>query len=101
MTSPDPTLTSIDDQGEPVYGAEERSEEQRQYVKDMHEAIEAFFKDYVSCLYVPEQGIDKEIADRLFSFTGSGYTKLECETLSHLELEDGLGRGTIKIPEVN
>lgn len=101
MTSFEPTLVSFDGQGNPVYGVGERSKEQLQYVKDMHEAIKAYFEEYVSCLYVPEQEIDKEIADRLFSFMGSGYTRLECEALNHLELEDGLGRGSIKIPKIN
>lgn len=50
MTSFEPTLVSFDGQGNPVYGVEERSKEQLQYVRDMHEAIKAYFEEYVSCL---------------------------------------------------
>ncbi len=47
MTSLKPSLASVNENGEPVFGTEERSKEELQYVIDVHSAIENYFYEFI------------------------------------------------------
>ena len=93
MTSFVPSLAGFDEEGMPVYAAEERTETQLQYVRDMHSAIEEYFSDYIDNLYIREQEINPEIADRIYNWMSKGYSNVQCSVLDELLLVDGLGIG--------
>ena len=100
MTSLEPSLFSFDNNGNPRYGREERTEEQINYVVEIQKAIEDYFKDYTN-LYIKGEPLSKEISDVFYSFMGSGYMRINCRDYEELVLEDGLGRGPIKVIEQN
>ena len=93
MTSFDPSLACFDQDGYPVYAKEERSDVQLQYVKDMHQAIEEYFSDYIESVYIENQEISEKVADKIYNWMAKGYSRDECKTLDELLLVDGLGIG--------
>ena len=46
MTSPEPSLDSFDEEGEPVFAAETRSEEERAMIEVIHDEIRQYFYAY-------------------------------------------------------
>lgn len=91
MTSFVPSLIGFNENGEAVYERESRSEAQLQYVKDMQDAIENYFSTYLESVYIENQEISPEIADRIYNWMSKGYSNEHCQSLDNLILVDGLG----------
>lgn len=98
MTSQEPSLFSIDGEGKPVFAKEERTEDQKEAVENMQAEIERYFNEYLE-MYIDTEPLDPEYSDMLYSFMGEGYAKIESRELKELILEDGLGRGPIKVAQ--
>lgn len=95
MTSLKPSLASMDENGEPVFGREDRSEEELQYVKDIHSAIEDYFHDFIKNMYINDSEINKYFVDTIFSYREQKYTNEHCRIFDHLSLFDDLRQGDI------
>ncbi len=91
MTSFDPSLACFDQDGYPVYAKEERSDVQLQYVKDMHQAIEEYFSDYIESVYIENQEISEKVADKTYNWMAKGYSRNDWKTLDEFLLVDSLG----------
>lgn len=92
MTSLMPSLASMDENGEPVYGMEVRSDEEMQYVIDIHRAIEDYFCDFLKHLYVHDSDINKHFTDTIFSYREQEYTNECCKEFDNLMLLEDLGQ---------
>ncbi len=92
MTSFQPSLASMDEKGQPIYRKETRTEEELQYVEEIHQAIEDYFQDYISNLYVPGDEINKHFTDTIFRFREKAYTNEHLSVFDTLTLHEDFGQ---------
>jgi predicted HAD superfamily hydrolase len=92
MTSLKPSLASVNENGEPVFGTEERSKEELQYVIDVHSAIENYFYEFIKNLYVDDSEINKYFVDTIFSYREQKYTNECCSIFDNLILLEDFGQ---------
>lgn len=96
ITSPAPSLNSMDEHGEPVYAEEVRSEKQLRYVREMQNTIREYFDDYLKLLYVPGETIDQEVSDRILNLMDEGYSDIG-DIFGDILIIDDMGRGIMPI----
>ncbi|MED1952362.1 hypothetical protein [Brevibacillus centrosporus] len=97
VTSLDPSLSTFDESINPVFRPETRSEKELQYVADMHNAIYAYFEDYIKNLFNNNEEINPMCSEYLFSFMDRKYTNINCDALKNLILLDDFGVGKIEV----
>ncbi|WP_033168591.1 HAD-IA family hydrolase [Clostridium sp. KNHs205] len=87
FTSFEPTLVAFDDDGEPVFGKENRSESQLESLKIIQNGILDGFKDLLS-QNSKFASFDLYFADTLIKYIDSQYTKLELSYFADNPLVD-------------
>jgi len=92
MTSFQPPLANMDDKGQPIFRKETRNEEELQYVRDIHQAIEDYFHDYINNLYIPGNDINKHFVDTIFRLRERKYTNENCSIFDNLILNEDFGQ---------
>lgn len=92
MTSFQPSLASMDEKGQPIYRKETRNEEEMKYVRDIHNAIEDYFCDYISNFYIEGREINKHFTDTIFSYREQKYTNEHCSAFDNLVLLEDFGQ---------
>lgn len=92
MTSFQPSLASMDEKGQPIYRKETRNDEEIQYVRDIHQAIEDYFYDYMSNLYIQGNDVNKHFVDIIFRFREKEYTNEKCSIFDKLVLTEDFGQ---------
>lgn len=97
MTSFSPSIVSMDEKGLPIYAEENRSDEELQYVADIHRAVEDYFEDFIKNFYISKYEINKHFADTILSFREQKYTYEHCSVFDNLFLFEDLGRGKIPV----
>ncbi|MBY0011669.1 hypothetical protein [Paenibacillus typhae] len=98
MTSFVPSIASIDTDGNFIYGEEDRSEEELQYVRDIHAAIEDYFREFLSSLYVADSEINKYFVDTLLSYRERKFTNEQCSIFENLRLLEDFGQWQMTLP---
>ena len=91
LTSPEASVASINENGQPIFAKEERTKVQLEYVTVMQKAILDYFTDYVENFYIKGQPINPYVSDRIYNLMADGYTELKCDILKNLYLIDGMG----------
>lgn len=97
LTSDQPSLIGISKEGNLVLDSEHRTELELKFVHEMHKAIETYFKDFVSNLYIDTVDMSSNVPDRLYSFKNLKYTYEHCEILDQFSLFEDLGQGRLAI----
>jgi len=97
ITSFDPSVVNMNENGEPIFAPETRSEKQLAYVEKMQEAIRNYYMDYLGCLYVKNQSINREASDMILNLMDEGYTDKDSSIFDDIYLIDDMGRGTLEI----
>lgn len=69
MTSYEPSLSDFDENGQPVFSKELRSEKEIKAVKEIHEAIIDYGKDFFDYLYIAGDKTNHKLPDAMFSST--------------------------------
>lgn len=91
LTSPEPSITDIDANGDPVFASEERTKKEIESVLTIQKGIERFFFEYINTMYIKEIGIAKQLPVALLSMHRGVSLTGECEVLEHRKLLDDLG----------
>ena len=97
MTSEEPSLIDVTEAGKPILGSEARNEEELEFVRSMHKAIERFFEEYIRNLYIDSSEIAQVIPDKLYGFKNLKYTYEHCPELDQFALFEDLGQGVLYI----
>lgn len=87
MTSLEPSLHYIDDNRNAVYDEEVRSAEELQFVREVHLAIEKYFKYFIAMCDWSEE-ISVKIAEMLYQYMGAKHVEITCKTLNSMRLRD-------------
>lgn len=95
LTSCEPSVAAMNDQGEPEFATEIRDEEELRYVKEMQEAIFRYFTDYME-LHNTQEYISYEAVDKLCSLMKSDSFRINCPYLSTLKIHQDLGFAEVK-----
>ncbi|MGQ8873599.1 hypothetical protein [Paenibacillus sp. TSA_86.1] len=101
MTSLLPSIASMKSGGEFIYGHEARSQEELQYVEDIHRAIEDYFKDFVGNLYIQNVEINKYVVDTILSYHQLKYTNEHCSIFDNLRLMEDFGQWDMTLSRGN
>lgn len=67
MTSYEPSLSDFDEKGQPVFSKELRSEKEIKAVKEIHEVILEYGKDFFDHLYIEGDKPNHKLPDAMFS----------------------------------
>lgn len=87
MTSAEPSLKCIDENGNPVFNDDIRTDEELQYMKNMQEAVSDFFDKFISLVIPERESISVKLAEDIFSMRQ--FAKIDEESiLGHLVLID-------------
>ncbi|MGL5652731.1 MAG: hypothetical protein ACRDDE_13325 [Paraclostridium sp.] len=97
FTSFKPTLISIDQNGELIYGEETRNTSEFIYLETLQSCIKNYFKDFLKNMFVENENISVEFIDYIYSLKEYPYTREGCNELSNLMLRDDLGQGMIPL----
>lgn len=97
MTSSESTLASFTEHGDPVLAPEVRGVEELQYVQEIHQAIEDYFRDFVSHMYIRAADIHKHFVDTILSYHDRKYTDECCSVFDRLMLVDDFRQGRIPL----
>lgn len=87
MTSFEPSLRYIDRNLKAVYDEETRSEEELQFIEEIHAGIEDYFKAFIS---VCDWGADTDtgMAEQLYQYMSDKNVEISCKTLDSMRLRD-------------
>lgn len=97
ITSYFPTLIQFNENGDPIYGTENRKDEELEFIKEIHCAIKDFFRDYISNLHIPGVGINRNLVEEFYKFKDSQYTNECCKILDHFCVREDMGGGMIEV----
>ncbi|GBG07204.1 hypothetical protein PAT3040_01752 [Paenibacillus agaridevorans] len=97
MTSFEPSLTGMDNNGSPIYAEEVRSEKQLEYVRIMQQAIETYYYEYMRVLYIEGQAVHPEMGDRLLNLMDEGYSQRSIGIFDNIVLIDDMGWRPLEI----
>lgn len=97
ITSFSPSVSSMDQSGEPIYGPEKRSQTQLKFVEEMQDSIEEFFNDFIDFLYIEDQIITKDVSDMIFNLMDDAYTNENCKVFDEILLIDDMGSMVLDI----
>lgn len=87
MTSFEPSLRYIDRNLKAVYDEETRSEEELQFIEEIHAGIEDYFKSFISvCDW--EADADTGMAEKLYQYMNDKNVEISCKTLDSMRLRD-------------
>ena len=77
VMSDEPTLVRFDAEGRPVFAAENRSESELDYTREVQEGVCEFFARYISMLGDWRAEIRSSFADRLYQLIRRSYTRVK------------------------
>ncbi len=97
MTSLVPSIVSMNENGLPIYAKETRSNEELNYVIDIHKAVEDYFNDFIQNLYAKDSEINKHFVDSILSYREHEFTNEHCDFFNDLYLFEDLGKGRIPV----
>lgn len=97
ITSFSPSIVSMDENGDPIYGKEVRSKHQLEFVKEMHRGIEEFFNDFIGRVYVKGESISNEFIDMLYNLMDEGYSKENYASSKFVELVDDMANRNMEL----
>jgi len=98
MTSYEPSITSYDEEGRPVFADESRSQEELFFVMKVQKAIMDFWCDFINNLWDYDNNeIRNVVVDELFKYSNNCYTNTRCATLLNMNLLNDFGQEVIEI----
>ncbi|GAA0099809.1 hypothetical protein UT300012_05230 [Paraclostridium bifermentans] len=97
FTSFKPSLISIDQEGDPIYGEETRNKNEFIYLDTLQSCIKNYFEDFMGTVFVINDNISVEFIDYIYSLKEYPYTREACNELSNLMLKDDLGQGMLPL----
>ncbi len=86
FTSYEPTLKCFDESGKPIYWEEKRTKEHLNGLKEIHEGIKEYFREYLSLGLKPDGALD--VADGLIGCMWKKYSRVEVDFIDSNVLED-------------
>lgn len=97
FTSFKPSLISIDQNGDLIYGEETRNTKEFIYLDTLQSCIKNYFEDFIKNVFVINDNISVEFIDYIYSLKEYPYTREACNELSNLMLKDDLGQGMLPL----
>lgn len=94
LTDPDiPSVLCFTPDGEPVYGKEQRTEDEILFIKKAQQGMIDFFQSYIRNLWMPHIRMGKDTADLLFRLMEYGRTNISNPVWKQLHVVDDLKSG--------
>lgn len=100
MTSPEPSLSHFNEDGQPVFNKQDRNEKELLYVQEMQRACYDFFEDYLDITDGTENIVDNLFLDKLFQASEKSQVTDTNSILNHLTLMDDWKHKKNKIQEL-
>lgn len=100
MTSEEPSLSHFDDNGEPIFDPQDRSEEELQYVRDMHTACIDFLQELLDIINPMNGEIKNSLVDSVYAVGESVKIINEDSVLNHLTLMDDWRKKKSQVKEL-
>lgn len=97
ITSFDSSLASFDENIQPIFSPESRSEKELKKLEILHNAISDYFISYMKTLYCPNVVINNKISDLMFNFINYKFSDIKGDTLEDVILVDDFGVGKIEV----
>ncbi|PQP84601.1 hypothetical protein C0Q44_08605 [Paenibacillus sp. PCH8] len=97
VTSFEPSLASFDEDTNPIYRPEKRTEKEMKYLSEMHQAITDFCCDYILNVYQQSAPINNMVSEVMYSFIQGKFTNIENESFYNMVLIDDFGVGEIEV----
>lgn len=88
LTSEEPSLEYFDDNGNPVFATEDRTEKELQYVKIMQDACMDFMKEFLGIINPRAGTVHNEFTDSVFAISKVASLSDTESVLNHLRLTD-------------
>lgn len=90
LTSPEPSVEDMDENGDPVMAAEIRTSEELKTVQYIQEGIEEFSLDYIRTLYIKNQAIIEKLPEVLLKMSKEVYFIGECKDIKKRKLYEDI-----------
>nr|WP_302167719.1 hypothetical protein [uncultured Schaedlerella sp.] len=90
LTSPEPSLVDMNENGDSIFASEERSHVEIEGVMSIQKGIESFFFEYFNTMYIKELGTVKQLSAALLRMHREVMLVDECEMLKDRKLFDDL-----------
>lgn len=100
MTSEEPSLSYFNEDGNPVFSYQDRTEQELEYVRKMQGACMDYFKEFLAMIDPEENSIHNEFTDSIFAASEKSKINDSESVLNHLRLMDDWRKKRNKIEEL-
>lgn len=97
MSSPEPSLSHFDDEGNPVFEKQDRSLQELEYVGKMQEACLDYFMQMLALIDPEIENISNDFTDSIFEASEGAFINDPQSVLNHLSLMDNWRKKRNKI----
>ena len=97
MTSPEPSLSHFDDEGNPVFEKQDRNPQELEYVREMQDACMDYFVQMIALVDPEIENISNDFTDSMFEASEKAFVEDTHSVLNHLRLMDNWSQKRNKI----